>query len=216
MGKKTVEEEPIAEYDQSNIPEQKAKDILDSPEENEEYFPCPYKYFYKDEKIDREVFEDLKQELKNPQLLKKVLKTQEELETDIMQDSCVYDSEWDFFLESISGFIDDRNPKGYWETPCNNEDEHGDDCDVTDRSNGNGSRELSCDTGKELMDKLIDFKKFYNETGPIRIYSYKKDGLKIRASHHDEIVLLPSCRTGFIRDWDHDGICIARIENEED
>ncbi len=215
MGKKTVKtDEPWAEYDQSKIPEQKAKDILDSPEDNEEYFPCPYKYFYKDEKIDREVFEDLKQELKNPKLLKKVLKTQEELETDIMQDSWVYDSEWDFFLESITGFIENINPKGYWETPCNRDET--DDCDVTDRNTGNGSRELSCDTGKELIDKLIDFKRFYNETGPIRIFGYKNNGMRIRASHHDEIILLPSCRDGFIRDWDHDGICIARIENEEE
>jgi hypothetical protein len=207
-------EEPISEYDEGEIPERKAKEILDSPEENEEYFPCPYDYFFNDRKIDREIFNDLKQEIKKPELLTKKLKTQDELEKEIMDDSFTYESEWDFFLEDLSGIMQTKNGDGDWETPCTDAK---DDCTITNKKDGTGS--LVCyvgreKIGKELIYKVLDFDRFRYGTGPIRIFDYKKNGMKIRAQSHDEIFLLPACRSGFIRDWDKDGVCIEIVEEE--
>ena len=217
MGKKTVNEEPLSEYDEGEIPGNKAQQVLDEPEENEEYFPYPYKYYFKGNKIDREIYNDLKSELKDTKLLKKELKTKDELEQEIMQDSRVYETEWDFFLEDITGLMNDRNPDGYWETPCNvNEFVENMDCEATDRSTGNGSHHFFCDHGKELLKKFIDYNRFQYGTGPIRLYDYKSRGFKIQASHHDDTIFLPACKSGFIRDWDHDGICIASLPEEEE
>jgi hypothetical protein len=212
-------EEPISEYDEGKIPEQKAKDILESPEDNEDYFPNPYRYFFKDKKIDRDIFDDLKQEVKNPELLIKKLKTQEELEEEIMQDSFVYQNEWDFFLEDLSEIMKTKNQDGYWETPCNEDSDtylvnNVSGCEVTNKKTGDGSRVCTVNTGIGLIEAVIDFKRFQYGTGPIRIFEYKKAGLKIKASQHDEIFLLPACRSGFIRDWDKDGVCVSSEEAE--
>jgi len=210
MGEKTIEK-PLIEYDESEIPEQVAKGILESPEDTEEYFPCPYKYFFKGDEVDREMFYDLKEELKDPTLLSKKLKTQEELEEEIQQDSQTYESEWDMFLETLSSYMDERNEKGYWETPCT---DARDDCHITNKKQGTGSRMLACEKGKDLIHNVIDFDRFQYGTGPIRIFDYKKTGFKITAQSHDEIYLLPACRTGFIRDWDKDGVCVEELEED--
>ena len=208
---KEIGEKSLCEYDEYELPVQKAKDIISSPEENEDYFPCPYNYFFKDEKIDREVFFDLQTELKNPALLRKELKEQDKIEEELREDSSFYQDEWDFFLECISSYMDEKNEKGYWETPCT---DARDDCVITDKGDGTGSRNMLCETGKELIDQVINFNKFQYQTGPIHVFDYKKTGLKITASSHDDIFVLPACRTGFIRDWDKDGICIEEQEEE--
>jgi hypothetical protein len=206
------EDELLIEYDEYNIPDQKAKEILSAPDEYEEYFPNPYKYFFRDAEIPQELFYELKKELKNPDLLKKQLKKQDEVIDEIMQNSNIYDEEWDLFLENLSYHMQERNDKGYWETPCTI-DKH--DCNITNKADETGSRLLGCDNGKELLDEIIDYDVVskYGSTA-IHIFNYKKKGFLVKASHHDDILLLPACRSGFIRDWEHDGICIEEVEED--
>ena len=231
------DEEPFAVYDEDEIPGNKASEILESPmlKNAPWYLPSPYRYLFKGRKIDRELFNDLEGAVKEPELLKKELKTHAELTKEIIDDQdgfarkSLYDAEWDFFAECLTQYMHERHG-GDWETPCgdfwNDTDEN---CYKTNKKAGTGSRRLSVSDGHDLLHAVCMppstagglLRAAYVHYGRISISGYKKTvreplGMGLIISTYDrDIPLLPACHDGFVRDWDKDGICIA-VEREVD
>lgn len=111
---------------------------------------------------------------------------------------------WDEFTHEFTSLMRERNPSLKWESP----DYHSkDDKYIME------DQKFNMDNGLEMLRKFVNFDR-YGNLSFIKIFAYGKDGFCIDPEWQQEKCVLSACKSGFYRDWDHDGICVAAREGE--
>lgn len=103
--------------------------------------------------------------------------------------------EWDFFCDEVNTVLDELNPSGCWDSP---EFEEGAKC---------------YEKPMELIDDLINFEYYRYGIQKLDIYKYKT-GILVDPQWKTEKIALPECEEGYFRDWDRDGICVRRRDED--
>lgn len=131
-------------------------------------------------------------------------KTLETIVWNRLSDGWRYQDEWGFFKEALTHLMTQRNPRLEWESP-----------DLKGEENYQGEDEkFPASNGEDLLRKFVDFDT-RNGVSYINIFSYGKDGFCIDPEWQSEKCVLAACRTGFYRDWDKDGVCVATVERDQ-
>jgi len=120
-----------------------------------------------------------------------------------LSDGWITQDNWDSFTHEFSNLMRQRNPSLHWESP----DYHSDDTHVME------DQKFRMDSGLEMLQKFVNFDR-YGNLSYIKIFAYGKDGFCIDPEWQQEKCVLSACKSGFYRDWNHDGICVAAREGE--
>jgi hypothetical protein len=129
-------------------------------------------------------------------------KTLETIVWNRLSDGWRYQDEWGFFKEALTHLMTQLNPNLEWESPDSKEQYDGED------------GKFSSDKGEDLLHKFVDFDT-RNGISYINIFAYGKDGFCIDPEWQTEKCVLSACKTGFYRDWNKEGVCVATVESED-
>lgn len=122
-----------------------------------------------------------------------------------LSDGWLYSDYWNDFKIELTFLMKQRNPSLVWESP----DFHSYEDDYHQED-----QKFNSLTGEELLHSLINFDRHQN-VSLIKIHAYGNDGLCIDPEWEREKCILAACKTGFYRDWEHNGICVRTEEAEE-
>lgn len=121
---------------------------------------------------------------------------------DAEADSIHQEIQWE---KKLDAFIAERNPENVWEARIENH---------TWKKETGTSNKFTVKTARELLEQLLQ--REYSGVDGFSVFEFKKNGLALNNNiEKDEwYYVLPACRGGFHRDWEHDGVCAQDLPKD--
>lgn len=118
------------------------------------------------------------------------------------------DDEYRDIVHELDDYIESRNSEHTWEAHVTN---------FGWQKKTGTMEKFEAKTGRDLLDNILP-----QTENHFTIFEFKKNGFAINNKHNDNqdgdewYYILPACKEGFHRDWNHAGICAQRYATSKE